>query len=116
MKKEGLTHCPVQCPNEQKQIDIYRTKYCDECPRSHEMRTFKENTRERWEEWLKDDAGEFDFDEMLTVVYQVMSLESLTDDRISVKSASLRAVYRSEREKAMARATARLSQELAAAR
>jgi hypothetical protein len=103
MKSAGLRDCPVRCPNEKKKIDIYRTKYCDECPRTREMRIFREQTRERWEEWLGEKAGCFDFDTMLTTINHITGLDDMTDDRIGVKSAQLRSVYRSEREKAKAR-------------
>jgi hypothetical protein len=103
MKKEGLRHCPVECPNEGKRIDIYRTKYCDDCPRTREMRSFRDETRERWEGWLGSEAGTFDFDEMLTAVHRISSLNDMSDDQISVRASMMRETYRTERDKAIAR-------------
>lgn len=97
MKKAGLRHCPAQCPNETKKIDIYRTKYCDYCPRTRQMLTFEQSTKERWEQWLGDEADGFEFKSMLSTLYQIISLEEMPDDKISVKSSIFRNVYRAEK-------------------
>ncbi len=99
MKKAGLRHCPTECVNQATKIDIYRTKYCDHCPRTRQHRAFEQQTVERWAEWLGPEAGEFDFETMVETLYGVMRLESLADDKLTVRGAAMLNIYRGEKER-----------------
>jgi hypothetical protein len=101
-KEVGIAGCPRECRKSRKRFDITRSELCDECPRKRQMELFMADTVERWEQW----GIEFDFDDMLMTLYQVVSFESLPHELMSVKNSTLASIYRSEKIKADQRAIA----------
>ncbi len=100
-KEQGVSGCPMDCPKSWKRFDPKRTELCKTCPRKRQLNYFKEETVERWEKWFgKRESKEFDFDAMLRTFYNVVTLDKLPDDLISVKNAQLVSVYRTEKAKA----------------
>lgn len=99
--------CPVECPKENpgaedNGFNPNRRKFCDGCDKAHIKNRFKEKTIEFWSKRLGRHASRFRFEQMESVLYDVIGCENLPKDRISVKTQSLLDVYLFEKNKARA--------------
>jgi hypothetical protein len=99
-KEEGIAGCPRECRKSKNRFDKTRTQLCDECPKKRQADVFRTETLERWEQW----DVQFDFDDMLAVLYNVIAFESLSREALSVKNNTLASIYRSEKTKSNLRA------------
>lgn len=89
-----LSNCPTECVNSARYFDINRRKPCDICPHKKERDAFKAQAIETV---LEMTGKHFDFDKTLSAFYQIRNMEETTSDKISVKSAVMRGVYFSEK-------------------
>lgn len=96
--KEDYGECPTICPeNRLKRYDHKRTKQCDTCPRERHWKHFRSDVDELWAE--RGVAG-YGFTEMLDCFYRISAIQEMPPDKLSLKSSSLLAIFRRERQKA----------------
>lgn len=65
-----MDDCPIVCRNAP--IDITRTAYCEECPRTRKRNEFKRQTERLWEAW-NIPASSANFDTTLDTLYQLLN-------------------------------------------
>lgn len=96
-----LNNCPVECPHLPNYYDARRYKYCDECPHKIEKDKFRERVENLMFEFTNQ-ACPYKFDEVLPAFYSAKSITEADrlDTSISVKTAELASIYRSEKNRA----------------
>lgn len=88
--------CPTDCADEG--YSRSRTDYCQECEITPRKELFRNSTIEAWEKRLKEKAKDYDFDKVLSMVYEVMDFEEMPKEKLTVYSAKLLQIYLSERQ------------------
>ena len=89
-------NCPEECPKAALIFSLHRFKFCGECP----QKKAKDNFKRAAEEFFKQRLGpgkKYAFDDLLSVLYQVMNAEEKPKAEMSVKTYTLLGVYLQEK-------------------
>lgn len=94
--------CPTECVENRKlgkkYFDAHRLKFCDECPNKKSKDNFKRQTTDLiFELFGEKDAAKFRFERFEQTLYQIINLQEMEADKISVKVNSLLSVYYQEK-------------------
>ena len=76
--------CPTACKYDK--FDSERKKFCDDCDHRIIEERFEKFVNKKWKERLGDKSVKFSLEKMTSFLYQVLSLEDLPADKMSVKT------------------------------
>lgn len=90
---QDFDNCPTECGQKLKEIfNPDNIRFCDMCPKKRHRENFKRLTLVEWEKRFGS-MEHLNFEDMLDVLYGVISVSEMGDDRMSAKTRVLVEAY-----------------------